>query len=94
MTYDRPTPHRLRPHEPRRPLWHCRGCPGQPWPCGIARLRLKAEFEGAPVGLAIYMAAQLMVALEDLHKLNPQPEPDPRVLFRRFVAWTAREPLP
>ncbi|MEO3744928.1 hypothetical protein [Plantactinospora sp. B5E13] len=54
---------------------------------------LKAEFEGAPVGLAIYMAAQLMSAMQDLYKLTPQPEPDPRMLFQRFVAWTAREPL-
>lgn len=55
-TFDRPTPYRLKPHQPRRPLWHCSGCAGEPWPCGMARLLLWAEFEGAPVGLAIYMA--------------------------------------
>ncbi|MFY1674505.1 hypothetical protein ACN27G_31940 [Plantactinospora sp. WMMB334] len=59
----------------------------------MARLLLKAEFQDAPVGLALYMAAQLIRALEDLYKLSPQPEPDSRALFQRFVAWTARRPL-
>ncbi|MGX7675322.1 hypothetical protein [Plantactinospora sp. DSM 117369] len=59
----------------------------------MARLLLRAEFQNAPVGLALYMSAQLMEALADLHRLNPNPEPEPKVLFQRFVAWTAREPL-
>ncbi|AVT39383.1 hypothetical protein C6W10_26390 [Plantactinospora sp. BB1] len=90
---ERPMPFRLRPHSPRRPLWHCSGCPGQPWPCGVARLLLRAEFSNAPVGLALYMSAQLMEALTDLHRLSPSPAPEPKILFQRFVAWTAREPL-
>nr|WP_232511452.1 hypothetical protein [Micromonospora sediminimaris] len=43
------------PHTPLRPTWCCR-TDGQPWPCGEARLLLRAEYEHNPTGLSIYLA--------------------------------------
>ena len=57
-------------HLPMRPLWLCRRC-GQPWPCGVAKLALVAEYEDAPVSLFLYLAGCLHDAIDDLHRLNP-----------------------
>lgn len=74
------------PHTPLRPMWACRAC-GQPWPCGEARLLLKAEFATRLPSLSIYLAGLLYEAMHDLYHLNPHDGPGPRELFDRFVAW-------
>ncbi|MGW5559143.1 hypothetical protein ACWER9_18215 [Micromonospora sp. NPDC003944] len=74
------------PHTPLRPMWFCRA-DGQHWPCGEARLRLKAEFEDNGVGLTIYLAGMYYMAAKDLYHLNPHDGPNPTDLFRRFVGW-------
>jgi hypothetical protein len=79
------------PHVPIRPLWLCRLC-AAPWPCATARLNLEAEYGDDRAGLSVYMATALHEAVEDLHKLNPEPSQDPAELFVRFIAWTQRGP--
>ncbi|MEV1109896.1 hypothetical protein AB0I95_14735 [Micromonospora sp. NPDC049751] len=81
------------PHTPLRPMWMCRA-DGQVWPCGEARLRLKAEFEDNYAGLTIYLAGMLYEAARDLYHLNPHDGPPPGDLFARFVGWTPyRRPI-
>ncbi|MFG1882871.1 hypothetical protein [Micromonospora sp. NPDC049102] len=74
------------PHTPLRPLWLCRA-DGQVWPCGEARLRLRAEFENNPTGLTIYLAGMYYEATRDLYRLNPHDGPSPNDLYARFVGW-------
>lgn len=74
-------------HAPLRPLWICRSC-AQPWPCGLARLRLLTEYRDDRVGLHLYLGWALFTAIEDLYKLNPQPGPDPAAMYPRFLHWT------
>ncbi|MCG5453233.1 hypothetical protein [Micromonospora hortensis] len=74
------------PHTPLRPMWCCRA-DGQHWPCGDARLRLKAEFGDNPIGLAIFLVGMYYEATKDLYHLNPHDGPSPTDLFQRFVAW-------
>ncbi|MEU0550383.1 hypothetical protein [Micromonospora sp. NPDC005979] len=81
----------IRPHTPMRPLWLCRVCAAA-WPCPPARLLLTMQYRRDRVGLSVYLASQLFEATADLLKLNPDALPDPRELFDRFVAWTARPP--
>ncbi|MDG4767357.1 hypothetical protein O7632_25175 [Solwaraspora sp. WMMD406] len=78
-----------RPHEPRRPLWLCRRC-AEPWPCATARLDLLHEYRADRVGLSVYMAVNLFDAAADLHRLSPEPGPDPAQLYARFLQWTGR----
>ncbi|MFG1678394.1 hypothetical protein [Micromonospora sp. NPDC049282] len=75
-----------RPHLPVRPIWLCRCC-AQPWPCGVARLALAAEYADDRVGLSVYLCGQLYDAATDLHRLNPNDAPSPQALFARFIAW-------
>ncbi|MGW9194131.1 hypothetical protein [Micromonospora chersina] len=76
-------------HRAIRPLWHCRrGC--GTWPCPIARLALRASYDGDPVGLAVYMAGCLFDAAGDLYRLNPDDMPGADALYVRFVGWTRR----
>ena len=58
-------------HGPVLPIWSCGGC-AAPWPCPTRRRELRAEFDGAPVSLALYLGAQLVRAAEDLTWL-PRP---------------------
>lgn len=51
---------------------------------------LRVEYGTDRVALSIYMASQLFDATADLFTLNPEPGPDPRELFDRFLAWTAK----
>lgn len=71
-------------HGPVLPVWTCGGC-GAPWPCASRRQELRAEFDGAPVSLGLYMGAYLVWAAEDLVWL-PAGE-----LHRRFVGWVRRD---
>lgn len=67
-------------HGPLRPAWTCIGC-GQPWPCHTRRAELLAEFDSAPVTLALVLAGYLVEACEDL----PYEPAGP--LYDRFVGW-------
>lgn len=80
------------PHLPLRPVWCCRRC-GHPWPCATARLTLLHDYRDNRIALHIYLGSALFAATADLHRLNPQPGPDPAVLFTRFLGW-ARPPNP
>ncbi|MGW3807709.1 hypothetical protein [Micromonospora sp. NPDC005113] len=67
-------------HGPVLPLWSCGGC-DRPWPCRIRQGELRAEFDGVPVSLALYMSAQLARASEDLSHVPAG------ALHRRFLGW-------
>lgn len=80
----------LRLHAPLRPLWICRSCAG-PWPCAVARLKLKAEFCEHRADLPVYMATVMHEAIVELSRLDPATL-DPADVFVRFIAWTQRTP--
>jgi hypothetical protein len=63
------------------PIWNCGGC-NAPWPCPTRKVELRAEFDGAPVSLALYMGSYLVSAAEDLVWIPAG------YLHRRFVGWT------
>ncbi|WP_433317553.1 flavin reductase [Micromonospora chersina] len=63
------------------PAWTCGGC-GTDWPCRTRRRELRAEYEAAPVSLALYLATQLVNATQDL------PEVPAGHLHHRFLGWT------
>ena len=67
-------------HGPILPVWSCGGC-DLPWPCPTRRRELRAEFDRAPVSLAIYMSSYLVWAAEDLVWMPAG------TLHRRFVGW-------
>ncbi|WP_229398209.1 flavin reductase [Micromonospora okii] len=73
-----------------RPLWLCRRC-AAPWPCGAARVALLAEYRGNRVGLAVYLAALMTEAEDQLTKLTPATPPADMV--NRFLSWV-RAPRP
>ncbi|RKR87449.1 hypothetical protein BDK92_1725 [Micromonospora pisi] len=75
-------------HLPLRPLWICR-IDAYPWPCADARLDLTSGFRDRTVNLTLFLAAQYVDALNDLHTIDPTlgPPPDPRVLYERFLGW-------
>jgi hypothetical protein len=85
--------HRIVPaaveHLPLRPLWLCRRC-GQPWPCGVAKLALLAEYRDSRVSLCLYLAGCLHDAIDDLHRLNPAETGTAAGIFDRFLGWPAR----
>ncbi|MEU2699520.1 hypothetical protein [Micromonospora aurantiaca (nom. illeg.)] len=68
-------------HGPVMPLWSCGGC-DLPWPCPTRKRELRAEYEDAPVSLALYLGAYLVQATEDM------PWTPAGVLHRRFLGWT------
>ena len=76
-------------HGPVMPLWSCGGC-DLPWPCPTRKRELRAEYEDAPVSLALYLGAYLVQATEDM------PWTPAGVLHRRFLSWTraADQPMP
>ncbi|MEN3613333.1 hypothetical protein [Plantactinospora sp. ZYX-F-223] len=78
-------------HLPLRPLWICRGC-GHPWPCATARLTLLSDYREDRVGLHVYLGSALYAATADLHRLNPNPGPDPAALHARFLGWVRPRP--
>jgi hypothetical protein len=73
-------------HVPIRPSWTCGGCPSA-WPCDTRRFELLAEYERAPVSLALFLSTCLVDATGDL------PHAKAGDLYHRFVgwAWLARE---
>ncbi|MFC0027941.1 flavin reductase [Micromonospora chaiyaphumensis] len=68
-------------HLPIRPAWTCGGCAGE-WPCQTRRRELRAEYDRAPVSLALYLAAQLVDAAQDLAHVPAGH------LHYRFLGWT------
>jgi hypothetical protein len=74
-------------HVPIRPNWVCAGC-GAPWPCQTRRGQLLAEFDGAPVSLALLMAGYFMDAAQDLRTEAAH------VLYQRFMGWLKQQPRP
>ncbi|MEV0878630.1 flavin reductase [Micromonospora echinofusca] len=67
-------------HHAIRPDWTCGGCVGE-WPCRTRRRELRAEYDRAPVSLALYLAAQFVDAAQDLaHAPADQ-------LHQRFLGW-------
>ncbi|GAB3334274.1 flavin reductase [Micromonospora halotolerans] len=68
-------------HLPITPAWVCGGC-GADWPCPSRRQELLAEYDGAPVSLALYLAAQLVDATRHL------PQVSAGHLHHRFLGWT------
>ncbi|MFG3601865.1 hypothetical protein [Micromonospora chersina] len=66
-------------HGPVQPIWTCAGC-GVPWPCPTRR-QLLAEYQGASVSLAVYMAAHLLSATEDMSWAPSG------LLHRRLLGW-------
>jgi hypothetical protein len=67
-------------HGPVLPTWSCAGC-GRPWPCARRRIELRAEYDQAPVSLALYMGACLVSASHDLGWSTAG------TLHRRFLGW-------
>nr|MDT0658092.1 hypothetical protein [Micromonospora sp. DSM 115978] len=76
---------------PHRPLWLCRSC-AHPWPCGLAKLRLVAEYTGDRIALRIYLAGRMHEAIDDLLTLNPNEAPTAAEFFDRFLGWAAPNP--
>ena len=71
-------------HWAHPPTHDCRAC-GQPWPCPEAQCNLFAEFYGDPVGLALYLARMLEVAIAD-RETHDLPVDLPTV-HARYLGW-------
>ncbi|QOC92117.1 hypothetical protein [Micromonospora craniellae] len=67
-------------HGPVVPIWTCAGC-GAPWPCRTRRQELRAEYDRAPVSLALYMGACFLAASRDMGWAPAG------LLHRRFLGW-------
>jgi hypothetical protein len=78
---------RVTVHVPVRPNWVCAGC-GARWPCRTRRGQLLAEFDRAPVSLALLMGGYFMDAAQDL------PTEPASVLYGRFMGWLKEQPEP
>lgn len=72
---------RMTAHSPVTRAWTCNGC-GLPWPCPTRKQELQAEYDRAPVSLALYLGAHLVQATEDM------PWTPAGILHRRFLGWT------
>lgn len=82
----------VRSHEPIRPLWLCRAC-AAPWPCGAARLALRAQYAGDQPSLLVYLATVFAEATGHLVGFDPAAAPAPEAIFARFVGWArVRQP--
>jgi hypothetical protein len=68
-------------HLPARPSWICQAC-GAPWPCRSRQGELVAEFDGARVSLALFLAGCFVEAARD------QPQITAGQLYLRFIGWT------
>lgn len=75
-----------RPHLPLRPVWLCRVC-AHPWPCGPAKLALRAEYDKHALSLNIYLADHMIVSLRDLSGIGESPEVTSH--YARFLGWAA-----
>jgi hypothetical protein len=67
-------------HNAIRPGWSCGGC-GQPWPCHTRRAQLIAEFDAAPVSLALLMSTYFCEAAQELADIPAG------TLHARFLGW-------
>lgn len=67
-------------HGPTLPLWTCAGC-SLPWPCATRRRELLAQYEEAPVSLALYMGSCFVAAAQDMGWATAGS------LHRRFMGW-------
>lgn len=67
-------------HGPTMPLWTCAGC-SLPWPCATRRRELLAQYEEAPMSLALYMGSCFVTAAQDLSWAPAG------LLRRRFLGW-------
>ncbi|SCF32096.1 hypothetical protein GA0070216_109204 [Micromonospora matsumotoense] len=67
-------------HLPLTPDWTCGGCNTE-WPCHTRRQELRAEYDRAPVSLALYLAAQFVDAAQDLTHVPAGN------LHYRFLGW-------
>ncbi|MEU7976644.1 flavin reductase, partial [Micromonospora sp. NPDC049089] len=56
-------------HGPVLPIWSCAGCDA-PWPCRTRQRELRAEFDDAPISLALYLGAQLVRASDGADRLG------------------------
>lgn len=65
---------------PVLPIWTCAGC-GAAWPCHTRRQELQAEYDKAPMSLALYMSSCLVSAMQDMGWAPAG------LLHRRFVGW-------
>jgi hypothetical protein len=52
-------------HLPARPAWTCVVC-GDDYPCATRRAQLLADFDGAPVQLAVFMSRDYLDATTEL----------------------------
>ncbi len=73
-------------HLPRRPTWLCRTCSVE-WPCQIARSLLPLDHDNNQIALYRFLGTQFSDAAIDLYQLHPNPGPDPRELYERFLGW-------
>ncbi|MGW3605559.1 flavin reductase [Micromonospora sp. NPDC005161] len=71
----------MTPHHAVKPAWTCGDCAGE-WPCQSRRRELLAEYDKAPVSLALYLAAQFVDATQDLASVPAGH------LHHRFLSWT------
>lgn len=62
------------------PDWICGGC-GLKWPCETRQRELTAEYDSAPVSLALLMSSYFVEAAEDL----PYEPAGP--MYDRFIGW-------
>lgn len=67
-------------HNPVARTWVCSGC-GADWPCATRRRELRAEFDGSPVSLGLYLGQFFVFAAEDLRHVPSG------WLHHRFVGW-------
>ena len=67
-------------HTAVRPSWTCATC-DVPWPCATARGQLRAEYDGAPTSLGLYLAACMVEAAGHL------PDMPSGELYARFLGW-------
>ncbi|WP_231605171.1 hypothetical protein [Micromonospora sp. HK10] len=70
-------------HLPTPPGWFCTGC-GAAWPCPTKQSQLLVEFGGASAGLAVYLGACLVAAVQDLPALSLAQARE------RFLGWLPR----
>lgn len=67
-------------HHPIRGTWACTGCMSA-WPCPTRQAQLLAEYDGAPVSLALLMGAAMVEAAGELVDIPAG------ALHRQFLGW-------
>ncbi|MCL7457758.1 hypothetical protein M8I35_11260 [Micromonospora sp. MSM11] len=71
-------------HGPVLPIWSCGGCDA-PRPCRTRQRELRAEFDGAPISLALYLGCPTGACSEDLTSVSTG------ALHQRFLGWLRGE---